>query len=278
MTHERNDCSKKEKECMSVNINPLAIIGKKAQLGENVTIGASAIIDDDVIIGDGSVIGPYALIQNGARLGRDCKIASFAVVSGPPQDLKYRGEPTLLEVGDKCDIREYVTLNRGTIESGKTVIGKNCLFMVNAHVGHDCIVGDNCIFANSVALAGHVTLDNWVIMGGLTPVHQFVHIGDHTMVGGGYRVTKDIPPYIRSGREPMVFEGLNSVGLRRRGFQREAIELIDKAYFLLYQSNLNVSQAIVRIKEELEQIPEIQSIVNFIAASKRGIIPGPSHH
>ena len=263
---------------MSVSVHPLALVDKKAQLGENVIIGPSAIIGDDVVIGDGSTIGPCAIIQNGTRLGRECKVASFAVVGGPPQDLKYKGESTLIEIGEKCDIREYVTLNRGTIETGKTVIGSHCLFMANAHVGHDCIVGDHCILANSVALAGHVTLDNWVIIGGLTPVHQFVHIGDHTMVGGGYRVTKDVPPYIRAGREPMVFEGLNSVGLRRRGFSREAIDIIDKAYFLIYQSNLNVSQAVVRIKEEVEQTAEIQSIINFIATCKRGIIPGPSHH
>ena len=263
---------------MSVTIHPLASVGKKAQLGENVAIGPSAILGDHVVIGDGSTIAPYAIIQDGTRLGRGCKIASFAVVGGPPQDLKYNGEPTVLEIGDRCDIREYVTLNRGTIETGKTIIGHNCMFMANAHVAHDCIIGDNCILANSVPLAGHVTLGSWVIIGGLTPVHQFVHIGDHTMIGGGYRVAKDIPPYIRSGREPMVFEGLNSVGLRRRGFTREAIDLLEKAYVLIYQSNLNVSQAVVRIKEELEQTPEIQNILNFIAGSKRGIISGPSHH
>ena len=263
---------------MSVHIHPLALVGKKAQLGENVTIGPSAILGDDVIIGDDSTIAPYAIIQDGARLGKGCKIASFAVIGGPPQDLKYKGEPTLVEIGDKCDVREYVTLNRGTIETGKTVIGSNCMFMANAHVGHDCIVGDNCILANSVPLAGHVTLYNWVIIGGLTPVHQFVQIGDHAMIGGGLRVAKDVPPYIRSGRDPMVFEGLNSVGLRRRGFNQEAIDLIDKAYILIYQSNLNVSQAVVRIKEELEQTPEIQNILDFIARSKRGIIPGPGHH
>ena len=263
---------------MSVSIHSSALIGKKAKLGENVSIGPSAILGDDVVIGDGSIIAPYAIIQDGTRLGKECKIASFAVIGGPPQDLKYNGEPTLLEVGDRCDVREYVTLNRGTIESGKTVIGSNCMFMANAHVAHDCVVGDNCILANSVPLAGHVTLDNWVIIGGLTPVHQFVHIGDHTMIGGGYRVTKDIPPYIRSGREPIVFEGLNSIGLRRRGFNQKAIDLIDKAYVLIYQSNLNVSQAVKRIKEELEQTPEIQNIIDFIAKSKRGIIPGPSHH
>jgi UDP-N-acetylglucosamine acyltransferase len=263
---------------MGVVIDPLALVSKKARLGENVTVGTSAIIGDDVIIGDGTTIAPYAIIQTGTRLGKECRVASFAVIGGPPQDLKYKGEPTKLEIGDRCDIREYVTLNRGTIETGKTIIGNNCMFMANAHVAHDCVVGDYCILANSVPLAGHVTLDSWVIIGGLTPIHQFVHIGDHTIIGGGYRVSKDIPPYIRAGREPIVFEGLNSVGLRRRGFSPTAIELIEKAYVLLYQSKLNVSQAIVRIKEELEQTPEIQNIVNFITDSKRGIIRGPGNN
>jgi UDP-N-acetylglucosamine acyltransferase len=263
---------------MSVKIDPLASIGKKAQLGENVTVGPSVIIGDDVVIGDGSTVAPYAIIQNGTRLGKECRIASFAVIGGAPQDLKYKGEPTLLEVGDRCDIREYVTLNRGTIETGKTTIGNDCMFMANVHVAHDCIVGDYCILANSVPLAGHVTLDNWVIIGGLTPIHQFVHIGDHTMIGGGYRVAKDIPPFVRAGREPLVYEGLNSVGLRRRGFSPPTIEHIEKAYALIYHSNLNVSQAVARIKAELEQTQEIQTILNFIAGSKRGIIPGPGHH
>ena len=263
---------------MGVVIDPLALVSKKAQLGENVTVGPSAIIGDDVVIGDGSIVAPYAIIHNGTRLGKECRIASFAVVGGPPQDLKYKGEPTTMEVGDRCDIREYVTLNRGTVETGKTVIGNNCMFMANAHVAHDCILGDYCILANSVPLAGHVTLDNWVIIGGLTAVHQFVHIGDHTMIGGGYRITKDIPPFIRAGREPLIFEGLNSVGLRRRGFSLTAIDLIEKAYVLLYQSKLNVSQAVARIKVELDKTPEIQNILNFIAGSKRGIIPGPGYH
>ena len=263
---------------MSVNIHPLAIVGKKAQLGDHVAVGASAMIGDDVVIGEGTTIGPYAIIQDGARLGKECKIASFAVLAGPPQDLKYKGEPTIMEMGDKCDVREYVTINRGTIETGKTTIGNNCLFMANAHVGHDCIVGNNCILANSVPLAGHVTLDNWVILGGLTPVHQFVHIGDHTMIGGGLRVSKDVPPFVMAGRDPMVFEGLNSIGLRRRGFTRETIDTIEKAYVLIYHSNLNVSQAVARVKQEIEQTPEIQYIIEFITTCKRGIIPGPSHH
>jgi UDP-N-acetylglucosamine acyltransferase len=263
---------------MSVVIDSRALVGKKAQLGENVNVGPSAIIEDDVVIGDGSSIAPYAVIKSGTRLGKECRIASFAVIGGPPQDLKYKGEPTLLEIGDRCDIREYVTLNRGTVESGRTEIGNNCMFMANTHVAHDCVVGDFCIMANSAALAGHVTIGNWVIIGGLVPIHQFVHIGDHTIIGGGYRVPKDIPPYIRAGREPMVFEGLNSLGLRRRGFTPQQIEIIDKAYFILYQSNLNVSQGVARIKQELEQTPEIQNILKFIANSKRGIISGPGHH
>jgi UDP-N-acetylglucosamine acyltransferase len=263
---------------MGVVIDERAIVSKKARFGENVVVGPSAIINDDVVIGDHSTIAPYAIIQSGVRLGKECRVASFAVLGGPPQDLKYKNEPTLLEIGDRCDIREYVTLNRGTIESGKTTIGSDCMFMANTHVAHDCVIGDYCIMANSAALAGHVTLGNYVILGGLTPVHQFVRIGDHTIIGGGYRVPKDIPPYIRAGREPMVFEGLNSVGLRRRGFTPRQIEMIEKAYFILYQSNLNVSQAVARIKEELENTSEIQNILNFIESSKRGIVSGPGHH
>jgi UDP-N-acetylglucosamine acyltransferase len=261
---------------MSASIDKSASVGKKAQIGENVKIGPSAIIGDDVVIGDNSVILPYAIIQDGTRLGKECKVASFAVIGGPPQDLKYKDEPTILQIGDRCDIREYVTLNRGTVESGKTVIGNNCMFMANTHVAHDCVVGDNCIMANSAALAGHVRLHNWVIVGGLTPIHQFVQIGDHAIIGGGLRVPKDVPPFVRAGREPMVYEGINTLGLRRRGFTPQAIESIDKAYFILYQSNLNVSQAVARIKSEMEITPEVTNILDFIASSKRGIISGHS--
>jgi UDP-N-acetylglucosamine acyltransferase len=260
---------------MGVQIDPLAHVGKKAQLGENVCIGMSAIIGEDVLIGDGTTIAPYSIIQNGTRLGRNCKVASFSVIGGPPQDLKYKGEPTILEVGDHCDIREYVTLNRGTAETGKTIIGNNCMFMANTHVAHDCRVGNNCILANSAPLGGHVVIGDWVILGGLSAVHQFVHIGDHAMLGASYIATKDIPPYVRAGRVPVSFEGVNSVGIRRRGFSLQAIEQIEKAYYLLYRSQLNVSQAVARIKAELEQTPEIQNILQFIANSKRGIIPGP---
>ncbi|HVN48496.1 MAG TPA: acyl-ACP--UDP-N-acetylglucosamine O-acyltransferase [Bacteroidota bacterium] len=262
---------------MPVQIHSLAVVGNNAQLGENVHIGPFAVVEDDVVIGDGTTIAPHAIIQNGTRLGKENKIASFASVGGAPQDLKYNGEPTILEVGDRCNIREYVTLNRGTAETGKTKIGSDCLFMANAHVGHDCIIGDHCILANSVALGGHTELGNWVIIGGLSPLHQFTHVGDHAIVGGGYRVTKDVPPYVSAARLPLSYEGLNAIGLRRRGFTKETIELITKAYTLLYDSKLNVSQAVARIKTELPQTPEIQTIITFIANSKRGIIGALRH-
>lgn len=263
---------------MSVLIDSTAIVSTKAQLGDRVTVGPYTIIGDDVVIGEGTTVAAHVVIHGNTRIGKNGKIAPFASVGGPPQDLKYNSEPTTLEIGDNCDIREFVTISRGTIETGKTVVGNSCMLMATSHVAHDCVLGDHCIMANSAALAGHVHLGNWVILGGLTPVHQFVRIGDHVMIGGGLRVPKDVPPYIRTGRNPMVFEGLNSVGLRRRGFSPQTMETIDKAYFILYQSNLNVTQAVERIKVELEQTPEIKNILDFIASSKRGIISGPGHH
>ena len=260
---------------MPVIIDPTARISSKAQLGEHVRIGPFSVIGDDVVIGDGSVLDPHVVVHKLTTIGKECKIAAFASVGCRPQDLKYNDEPTSLEIGDRCDIREYVTLSRGTVENGKTVIGNDCLFMANAHAAHDCVVGDHCILANSVALAGHVTLGNWIIVGGLTPIHQFVKVGDHAMLGGGFRAVKDVPPFIRAGREPLVYEGLNSVGLRRRGFSAEAVNLIERAYVLIYHSNLNVSQALARIKQELPQSPDIQNIVHFIETSKRGILSGP---
>lgn len=259
---------------MSVQIDPRAAVGPKAKLGENVTVGPFAVIEDDVVIGDETWVGPHAVVWSGARVGHNCRIFSGASVGGAPQDLKYKGEPTTLEVGDNTFVRECVTLNRGTIESGKTVIGSNCLFMAYSHVAHDCKVGSHVILANCCALGGHVHLGDWVIIGGLTPVHQFVHIGEHTMIGGGYRVSKDVPPFILAGQEPLMFEGLNAVGLKRRGFTQKTIDLLEKVYHLIYRSNLNVTQAVTRIKQEVEMIPEVQMIIDFIARSERGIIPG----
>jgi len=263
---------------MSTIIHPTAVVSPQARLGLNVSVGPHAVIEDDVTLGDGTSIGPHALVSNGARLGRDCRIHHSAAVGGPPQDLKYKGEPTTLEVGDRTTVREFVTLNRGTTGSGKTTIGSDCLLMAYSHVAHDCRVGNNVIIANCSALAGHVTIEDWVIVGGLTPIHQFVRIGSHSMVGGGVRVPKDVPPYILASHSPVIFEGLNLVGLRRRGFSPATIELIEKAYRILYRSNLNVSQAVARITQELERIPEINALLEFIASSKRGIIPGHTTH
>lgn len=262
---------------MGVLIDSHAVVGSKAQLGNDVSIGPFSTIEDDVVIGDGTWIGPRVHVANGSRLGKNCKVFPGAVVGGPPQDLKYKGEPTTLEMGNNVVVRECVTLNRATAETGRTIIGNDCLFMAYTHVAHDCRVGNNVILANCSPLGGHVHLGDFVIIGGLSPVHQFVHIGEHAMVGGGFRVVKDVPPYILCGQEPLVFERLNIIGLRRRGFTPKAIDLLDKTYRLLYKSNLNVSQAVARIKEEVELVPEVKNVLDFIAASTRGILPGHSH-
>ncbi len=258
---------------MSNQIDPRAVVSPKSELGKNVVVGPFTVIHDDVVIGDGTTIGSGAVIHDGARIGKQCSIFNGASISGPPQDLKYQGEKTYLEIGDQTVMREFVTLNRATAESGVTRIGSNCLFMAYTHVAHDCQLGDHVILANCVALGGHVMLGNWVIIGGLTPVHQFVRVGDHAMIGGGFRVSKDVPPFILAGQDPLSFERLNLVGLKRRGFDEKSVTLIDHSYRLLYKSNLNVSQAVERIKTDVEMIPPVQQIIDFIAGSKRGIIP-----
>lgn len=257
---------------MATTIHPSAVVNPKAHIGENVTIGPFTIIEDDVVVGDGCRIGASVLIAEGARIGRNCVIHQGAVVSNVPQDLKFAGEKTTLEVGDNTVIREYATLHKGTVETGKTVIGSDCLLMANVHIAHDCRVGNRCIFANVVALAGHVTVGDWVTIGGLTPVHQFVQIGAHSMIGGAFRVTKDIPPYILAGREPMRYEGVNVIGLRRRGFTSEKITAIENAYRVLYSSGLMFSDAIRKIESDFPLSEEISAIVSFLKSSSRGII------
>ncbi len=258
---------------MSATIDPRAAVSSKAQLGSNVSVGPFAVIEDDVVIGEGTSIGAGAMIYSGTRIGRDCRIFNGASIGGPPQDLKYKGEITYLEIGDRTVVREFVTLNRATSESGVTRIGSDCLFMAYTHVAHDCQVGNNVILANCASLGGHVVLGDSVIIGGLTPVHQFVHIGEHAMIGGGFRVPKDVPPYVLAGQEPLGFERLNLLGLRRRGFSDIAISSLEQTFRILYKSNLNVSQAIQRIRQDVELIPEVQRLLEFIANSKRGIIP-----
>jgi len=232
------------------------------------------------VIGDGTTIAANALIGRGARIGKECKIHHGAIVGHEPQDLKYAGEETTCEIGDRTIVREYATLHRGTGEGGRTIIGSDCYLMGYVHIAHDCTIGNKVIFSNAVMLAGHTEVEDFVIIGGITPIHQFVHIGCHAMIGGGLRVPKDVPPYILAGHEPLIYEGLNSVGLRRRGFRPEAISALDQAYNLIYNSKLNVSQAVARIKEDasLNAVSEVQHVLTFIANSKRGILAGPRSH
>jgi len=211
-------------------------------------------------------------VDNGARIGRNCKIHKGAVVSTPPQDLKYAGEETLFIIGENTTVREFCTLNRGTNASGKSEIGSNCLLMAYVHIAHDCIIGDHVIIANGVQLGGHVTIEEWAIIGGMTPIHQFCKVGCHCMVGGGYRAVQDIPPYITASGEPLRFAGINSIGLRRRGFDSATVMTIKRAYKVIYRSNLNRSQALERIRQEFELTPEIRHIISFIETSERGII------
>lgn len=248
-----------------------ASVSDKAKIGNNVTIKDYAVIEDDVVIGDNAVIGSNTFIGNGARIANDVKIFHGAVVSTVPQDLKYNGEATTLEIGEGTVVREYATLNKGTVHSGKTVIGKNCLIMNYVHIAHDCMIGDNVIIANSVNFGGHVTVEDWVIIGGMVGVHQFVKIGQHSIIAFMSRVSKDVPPYITAGREPLKFEGLNLVGLKRRDFSDEAIKSISNAYDVIYKNGMNVSDAIKKLKEG-NTTDEVKAIIKFAEESTKGII------
>lgn len=254
------------------DIHPSAIIDKKAELANDVTVGPFTIIDGDVTIDSGCRIDSHVYISNGARIGKNCHIHHGSVIATVPQDIKFGNEKTLLEIGDNTEIREYTTLNRGTLHRGKSTVGKNCFLMAYTHVAHDCIVGDNCILANGVQMAGHVVIEDWVIIGGLTPIHQFCRIGQHAFIGGGLRVTKDVPPYILAADDPLSYKGINIVGLRRRGFKPDTIKNLQRCYRYLYRSHLNTSQAVEKIKSNFNDIPEIKIILEFIEKSERGII------
>jgi UDP-N-acetylglucosamine acyltransferase len=256
------------------SIHPTAIIADGATIGQNVTIDPYAVIDADVIIGDDCHIHTSVRLYNGARLGRCVQVFPSATIAAVPQDLKFGGEYSTVSVGDHTMIREFVTLHRGTGEGGKTTVGKNCLIMAYSHVAHDCVVGDHVILANSVQLAGHVTIEDWAILGGILPVHQFVRIGRHAMVGGGFRVPKDIPPYVLSGGYPMRYHGINAIGLRRRGFSSEDLNLIRQAYKHIFRSTMNVSQATEYVAKHMGDSEVVRTILEFIRASERGIMPG----
>lgn len=257
---------------ISNNISQSAIIHPSVKLDESIYIGPFVIIEEDVSIGKNTWIDAHVHIKSFTRIGENCKIFNGAVLGEIPQDLKFRGEISELIIGNDTTVREFCTLNRGTKDSGKTKIGNNCLLMAYVHVAHDCIIGDYSILSNGVQLGGHVEIGNHAIIGGMTPVHQFCKIGDFAFIGGGLRIVQDVPPFILAMGEPLKFSGLNSIGLRRNNFSAEIRQKIKKTYSLIYQSDLNTSQAVINIKDMFEAIPEITQIVEFIENSDRGLI------
>lgn len=253
-------------------ISPLAFIDPSAKVGENCEIGPFCFIDKNVVIGDNNVLMPSVTIMEGTRMGSGNKLFPGAVIGAVPQDLKFRGEETTTEIGDNNTIRENVTIHRGTASKGKTVVGSNNLIMENAHIAHDCEVGSGIIMGNSTKLAGEVVVDDNAIISAVVLVHQFCRIGGYTMVQGGSRTSKDIPPFIIGGKEPIAYCGLNIVGLRRRGFSAEVIENIHNAYRLIYNSNLTVNEAVEQIKAQIPMSKEIEYIIEFVTSSQRGVI------
>lgn len=253
---------------------PFAYIHPAANIHPSVVLDPFVTIDQNVEIGEGTHIGSNVTIMEGARIGKHCTIFPGAVISGIPQDLKFRGEETTAEIGDYTTIRECVTVNRGTSAKGKTVIGSKCLIMAYSHVAHDCVVGNNVIISNASQLAGEVQVDDFAVIGGGTLIHQFTHLGSHVMIQGGSRINKDIPPYVKAGRDPIAYTGINSIGLRRRNFTNDQIRDIQEIYRYLYLSRLNFSDAVDRIEAELPATKERDEIIEFIRNSKRGIVRG----
>jgi UDP-N-acetylglucosamine acyltransferase len=246
-------------------------VDESAEIGANVSVGPFSIIGPGVSIGSGARIGPHVLIERDTSVGSDCVIHNGAVLGTDPQDLKYGGEPTRLLVGDRTVIREYATLNRGTSALGYTEVGSDCLLMAYTHVAHDCQVGNHVILSNAVNMGGHVNIGDWAIVGGVTPIHQFVRIGQHAFVGGASRVSKDIPPYVKAAGSPVQLYGLNGVGLQRRGFSEEVRRELKRAYRLFFASSYNTSQALARARDELRSLPEIDVFLDFFEASERGV-------
>lgn len=253
----------------------LVYIHPGANIASNVIVNPFTSISDNVEIGEGTWIGSNVTIMEGARIGKNCKIFPGAVISAPPQDLKYKGEATTVIVGDNSIIRECVTLNRGTaLDKGTTTIGENCLLMAYVHIAHDCIIGNNVIIANSVQLAGHIEIQDFAFIGGTSAVHQFVKIGAHALISGGSLVRKDVPPYTKAAREPLSYCGINTVGLRRRGYSNEKINEVQEIYRHVYLKGLNNSKALDIIELEMPISRERDEIINFIRSSDRGIMKG----
>lgn len=255
---------------------PLAYVHPQAKIAKNVVIEPFVNIDKNVEIGEGTWVGSNVTIMEGARIGKNCKIFPGAVISAIPQDLKYQGEETIVRIGDNTTIREFVTINRATKANWETVVGDNCLIMAYVHIAHDCVVGNNCILANNTTLAGHVNVSDWAILGGMSAVHQFVNVGAHVMISGGSLVRKDVPPFTKAAREPISYAGINSVGLRRRGYSTEKINEIQNLYRIIYLKGMNVTQAVQIIEADCPATPERDEILQFIARSQRGIMRGYS--
>ena len=253
---------------------PLAFIHPDDKIGRNIVIEPFTTISKNVEIGEGTWIGSNVTIMEGARIGKNCKIFPGAVISAIPQDLKFSGEKSVARIGDYTTIRECVTVNRGTNATGETIVGDNCLLMAYSHIAHDCIIGNHCVIANSVAIAGHVEVGDYVILGGLSAVHQFVKIGAHSMISGGTLIRKDIPPFVKVAKEPASYVGINSIGLQRRGYEKNKISEIHNIYRHLFQSNQNISQSLKIIEDEFDDSKEKVDILNFIKASERGIMKG----
>lgn len=256
---------------MSDNLNS---IHPDAKLGENVHVGPFTAIHGDVEIGSGTVIHSNVTIMDGARIGKNCEIFPGAVISAIPQDLKFKGEKTTVEIGDNTTIRECVTINRGTVDRYKTVVGSNTLLMAYVHLGHDCAVGNNCILANAANIAGHVTIEDFAILEGVVAVQQFLTIGTHSFIAGGSLVRKNVPPFVKAAREPLSYVGVNSIGLQRRGFEEKTISTIQDAYRMIYVQNRNMSRALEMVETNLPDIPEVRKIVEFIRNSQKGIMKG----
>lgn len=254
----------------------LSYIHPGAKIGANVEIGPFTTIHDDVVIGDGTKIANNVTIYPGARIGKNCEIYPGAVISGVPQDLKFKGEVTTAEIGDNTVIRECVTINRGTVEKYRTAVGSNCLIMAYSHIAHDCIIGDHVIISNSTQLGGHIIIEDWAIIGGICAIQQFTRIGAHSYTGGGSLVNKDIPPFVKAVRNPISYGGVNVVGLKRRGYSSEQINEIMETYRIIYNKGFNTTQAVEYLEGMVETSPERQLILDFVKSSTLGIIKGAS--
>jgi len=257
-----------------MNIHSLAAVHPEAKIGNNVKVGPFSSIAKHVLIGEGTWIGPNVTLMDGAIIGKNCRISTGAVIAGIPQDPKFSGESTTVEIGHDTTIRECVTINRGTRANCKTIIGNYCNLMAYVHIAHDCVVGDNCVLANCVNIAGEVIINDWATIGGMCGIHQFSRVGAHSMISGLSKINKDVPPFVKAGRDPLSYLRLNIIGLKRRGFTPEKIDEIQEIYRILFQQGRNTSRALDYIEKNFHYTRERNEIIQFIRDSKRGIIKG----